>query len=74
MSRLRFDFTGTSDSGKTKRWYIWNDETQLGHIRWFGQWRKYTFFPAPNTTFDSSCLDEIKTFLETETEKHKANV
>lgn len=31
----------------------------LGHIRWFGRWRQYTFWPRPNTTFNQSCLAEI---------------
>lgn len=46
---------------------IWNVTTSegspLGEIRWFAPWRRYVFFPVPNTLFDSGCLKEIANFI-----------
>lgn len=36
----------------------------LGTIKWFGRWRRYTFFPEPGTVFDAACLDDIIGTLE----------
>jgi hypothetical protein len=32
---------------------------ELGQIRWFGQWRQYCFWPAPETIFNDGCLRHI---------------
>lgn len=32
----------------------------LGTIRWHGAWRRYCFFPADDTLFDTECLFEIR--------------
>ena len=42
----------------------------LGQIKWFTQWRKYTFFPNNNTLFDFDCLTEIAEFVAKETAEH----
>jgi len=44
----------------------------LGEIRWHWSWRKYCFFPKPNTLFDHGCLRDIANFCESETRKHRA--
>ena len=31
----------------------------LGTIKWFANWRKYTFVPEPDTLYDSNCLHDI---------------
>lgn len=31
----------------------------LGTIKWFGRWRQYTFFPEPETTFNTDCMASI---------------
>lgn len=36
----------------------------LGEIRWFGRWRRYAFFPAPDTIWDPGCLDTINAYIE----------
>lgn len=33
--------------------------TELGMIRWYSPWRRYTFWPTHYTLFDSGCLKEI---------------
>ena len=37
---------------------------EIGHISWYGQWRKYVFFPDENTLYDSGCLKDIVDFLD----------
>ena len=71
MSYLNFEFKGTSESGKTKRWVVKNTLTDsiLGWIEWKAQWRKYWFCPTNNTGFDAACLREISDFLQAETAK-----
>ena len=43
----------------------------LGQVRWFARWRKYGFFPAPNTVFEEACLRQIAYFCESATKFHK---
>jgi hypothetical protein len=42
----------------------------LGEVKWFGRWRKYTFFPAPGW-FEEVCLREIAQFIVDRTAEHK---
>jgi hypothetical protein len=39
----------------------------LGEIRWFGRWRCYAFFPAPDCVFEKVCLRDLADFCETAT-------
>ena len=50
---------------KTRVFDILNKDTHciIGTIRWYGPWRKYSFFPEPNTVFESQCLSDITKFL-----------
>lgn len=32
----------------------------LGSLKWYGAWRQYCFFPAPDCIFNVGCLDTIK--------------
>lgn len=43
----------------------------LGEIKWYGAWRQYCFFPL-NALFNSTCLDDIKKFLDKLNEEHKS--
>jgi hypothetical protein len=59
---------------KTKIWRVeTNDEKRilLGHIGWFGRWRRYAFSPKSETVFEEQCLREIAQFSESETKKHR---
>lgn len=38
-------------------------DTKLGQIKWYAPWRKYSFFPAPNTLFETQCLSDIVSFI-----------
>ncbi len=35
----------------------------LGHIKWYGPWRQYTFMSQANTVFEKQCLKDIADFL-----------
>lgn len=35
----------------------------LGHIKWYGPWRQYCFFPSPQTIFNPDCLNHINGFI-----------
>lgn len=72
MSYLNIVLTGKSDSGKTNIFAVQTlDGGVLGRVSWFGPWRKYTFSPVPNVTFDANCLDEIANFCRSTTNTHK---
>ena len=43
----------------------------LGEVRWYAQWRQYTFFPV-NSIFDRHCLREVADFCETKTLEQRA--
>ena len=58
-------FVGTKDHNN-----VLNDNL-LGDIRWFSRWRKYSFNPYNNTTYEETCLREIAEFCERETKKYK---
>lgn len=69
----------TFDTGKTKVFYVAakNSTGFLGQIKWYGPWRKYAFFPEPNTIFETDCLTDITNFiknlmLERKLEKQKS--
>lgn len=59
--------------GKTERWIVHpksGAQTILGHVRWFGRWRKYCFFPAAETVFDHHCLRIVANVCEELTREH----
>lgn len=36
----------------------------IGLIKWYAPWRKYSFFPNPNTVYETDCLKDIVSFIE----------
>lgn len=64
-----------SERRVTKRWDVYSAEGNfhLGTIRWWTNWRRYTFWPTNQTLFDPACLREIAEFIETATKEHKEN-
>lgn len=73
MSYLEFHESGTSESGKTKIWDVYNFKFSLllGIVKWYAPWRKYLFFPDPHTAYDSGCLGVIKDFIDNEMRMRK---
>lgn len=62
-----------STTGKTTVWEVMNKERTaiLGVIKWYGAWRRYSFFPHQNTIFEKTCLRDIADFCEEETQVHR---
>lgn len=60
-------------TGKTLVWGIYTKDNaiKLGEIRWFGAWRKYSFFPEAETVYEQVCLREIAGFIEEQTKAHR---
>ena len=54
----------------TKVWTVMGGAELIGRVRWFGRWRKYSFFPAPLSVYEE--VREIAFFCETATRLHKA--
>ena len=36
----------------------------LGRVKWHSPWRRYSFFPSPDTVFETDCLNDIVKFIE----------
>lgn len=60
------EFSITEWKPKTKAIGVWSRKSgeTLGEIKWFGRWRQYTFFPRPETIFNSECLDDIRSYIK----------
>lgn len=50
---------------KTTEYWVSNRDTgvHLGTIKWYGPFRKYSFFPQPDTVFEQTCLQDITNFV-----------
>jgi hypothetical protein len=53
--------TELESKGKTKIFEVENTKHgyKLGQIKWYPQWRQYTFVPNSDTIFSSDCLNAI---------------
>lgn len=72
---IKFELLNLSASGKTKVWEvvpIEGDGRNIGCIKWFGRWRKYSFFPANETVFETDCLRLIADFCEERTKEQRS--
>jgi hypothetical protein len=68
---VHFDLQNRHDL-KTKVWIAWSGKegfegTELGQVKFYPQWRKYSFFPALQTLFEQDCLRDIADFCAAET-------
>ena len=66
MQNLNFLLSGRSQTGLTQIWEVRSVHTDvlLGQVRWYSQWRRYTFLPEGHMVFDAACLQEIAKFLD----------
>jgi hypothetical protein len=64
---------GMSDSGKTRRWEVFEkqDGVMLGRISWLSSWRCYVFQPCWPTMYEQQCMRDIADFIESQTLAHK---
>lgn len=59
-------FIQINDTGKTKVWAVGTQYAELGQVKWYAPWRRYTFYPNANTLFDCTCLKEVIDFISSE--------
>jgi len=61
--------------GKTRLWDVHTkfSNMKIGCIKWHCGWRKFAFFPEPETLFDEDCLRHIAGVLEAETAKQRSS-
>lgn len=61
------------DTGKTKVWDVASRHsyTKLGTIKWYAPWRRYSFYPEPDTLFDCRCMTVLIDFITAEMDKRK---
>lgn len=54
------------DTGKTKVYNCFAKENRvlLGRVKWYGPFRKYSFFPEYRCIFETQCLKDISSFLD----------
>lgn len=62
---IEFVEVTTNKDKKTKQFNVINRESRifLGTVKWFGNWRQYSFFPQPNMVFERQCLMDIAHFI-----------
>jgi hypothetical protein len=69
-----FHDLGAIPKGKT-HWYevttIDGEHVVLGVVKWFPRWRKYGFFPNPETVYEEICLGEIREFVILATRQYR---
>ena len=54
------------DTGKTSIYEVRTKDAEpkvIGHIKWFGQWRKYALFPTNDSVFEPECLEDLADLL-----------
>lgn len=68
---------GVIPGGKTNRYEVWSKGGEeelgdkLGEIRWFGRWRKYSWYPNADTIYEEVCMQEITDFLKQVNKEHR---
>jgi len=76
MMATFIDYRELNNPGRKTR--IWEIEAKaggfLGRVQWHAHWRCYAFFPARDTLFEETCLQEISDFLRGARIGHKAEL
>lgn len=68
------DITEPGTKKLTKTFLVYNKENfevPIGEIKWYSPFRKYTFFPQPNTAYEATCTQDITDFLNELMEERK---
>ena len=75
-THITFQHLGPRSGNKTSDFYVRNskDRGVIGTVKWFGRWRKYSFFPEPGTVYEETCLREIAEFCQARTTDHKKGI
>lgn len=63
---MEFFKAGYTETGKTEVYDVLSKSSGavLGHIKWYGAWRQYCFFPSPNCVFNMGCLNQINEHIK----------
>lgn len=58
---------------KTQVWSVISKDAGhgLGIVKWFTNWRCYSFAPSTNTIFEKDCLRDIAAFCDSATTQHR---
>lgn len=61
-----FNVVEVESLGSTRKFELVSGRSgkALAEVSWYGPWRQYCFFPAPNTVWSDSCLESAKSFLK----------
>jgi len=71
-SHLWFKDDGPSKGGKTRIFNVFGSHHILiGHVKWYGPWRQYCFFPLDSTLYNKDCMRQLADFTELVTREHK---
>lgn len=76
-SHLAFTDDGPVSVGAKTRQFSVNSRSNrslIGYVKWWGNWRKYVFFPLNSTLFDDKCMRQIAQFCEEATTAHKSRL
>lgn len=71
---ITFEDLGPTKSGKTRRWSVMTKDQQgcLGHIGWFGQWRRYCYYPSlSGVVLEHECMRDLADFCESQTREQR---
>lgn len=62
-----------SDRAVTHSWLVFPklSAKPIGTVKWHSPWRRYCFFPDPNTLYDGACLGDIAGFCNKQTNLRK---
>ncbi len=68
---VRFVLSDTPER-KTNVWLVQTkDGEDLGEVKFWPRWRKYSFFPLPNTLYEQDCLWDIADFVAKKSLEHR---
>ena len=58
-------FVKVKGNPKTSIWICRNNKsnTDLGEVKWYGQWRQYCYFPDGMSVYNIDCLKDIIDFV-----------
>ena len=59
-------FKVIEEKPRTKVWGVFNNkepDEPMATIEWYGAWRQYCFFPAPDMVFSQGCLEGVNDFI-----------
>lgn len=67
--KVKYEFIHFVQIGQTPKTSIWDccntrSDRTLGQIRWYPQWRQYTFMVEQDSVYSVGCLRDVIEFIE----------